>query len=148
MGGGCKERGRGSHHSRKDCFYLQGKKIKNMNPGQELGCRTHQGDFRGGLVEESVWLTFWVIGIQGRQAWWGEAGKERDGSAGLGKAGSKAMEPLASAKGPLMDSSPPLESTGFQPQTSYFCTFHLESEGFLHSAPPQSRFPFGWLLIT
>lgn len=67
-------------------------------------------------MEESVWLTFWVVGIQGRQAWWGEAGKERDGGAGLGKAGSKAMEPLASAKGPLMDSSPILRAQGFNPK--------------------------------
>lgn len=81
------------------------------------------------IVERTVFI-FWVVGIQGRQAWWGEAGKERDGGAGLGKAGSKAMEPLASAKGPLMDSSPHLEGTGVQPQTSYLCTFHLESEGF------------------
>ena len=55
-----------------------------MNPGQELGCRAHQGDFRGGLVEESVWLTFWVIGIQGRPG--GE------------KQGRREMEVLASAK--------------------------------------------------
>lgn len=101
-----------------------------MNRGQELGCRARQGDFGGGLVEESVWLTFWVVGIQGRQAWWGEAGKERDGGAGLGKAGSKAMEPLGLSKGSPDGQFPPLEGTGVQPQTSYLCTFRLESEGF------------------
>lgn len=82
-------------------------KIKNMNRGQELGCRARQGDFGGGLVEESVWLTFWVVGIQGRQAWWGEAGKERDGGAGLSKAGSKAMEPLGLSKGSPDGQFPP-----------------------------------------
>ena len=135
MGGECKGGAGALTIVERTVFICKEKKKKNMNPGQELGCRALRGDFGGGLVEESVWLTFWVVGVQGRQAWWGEAGKERDGGAGFGKAGSKAMEPLASAKGPLMDSSPPLEGTGFQPQTSYLCTFHLESEGFPHSAP-------------
>lgn len=43
---------------------------------------------------------------------------------------------LGLSKGSPDGQFPTLEGTGFQPQTSYLCTFHLESEGFPHSAPP------------
>lgn len=84
------------------------KACESRTTARRQGCG---GDF-GGARDGGVGLTFWVVGVQGRQACW-EKQEEGDGVLASAKPAGRATEP----QGPPMDWSPPPEGTGIQPQT-------------------------------